>query len=392
MSGVDGLVQEQVLFTFPDPSELAPNVNIIQVNQGLFNDVIVAGVDLDTTLAGLAAHIASTTAHGATGANMGTTNTQTETNKTIDTSLNTILIGGDNITGLINQNVTTTGSPSFSSVTVTNNVNATSFIASAEVSAAGILVNSVVTGVMNISGNINSIGTTNINVGTGTATVGSLVSNGSISGTGVSATGGISGQSLTATGAVSAGSASITGNASAASITITTTPTNDDTSTEILALDVGGNVVYRSVPVSPSSLTSTYQLATTQSIPSGSPVSVNFPAGQITNGIGFTYTGNTFNVPINGVYSIEWGITWTSGTGGTVKQTQLTTTGTDLWGALWLPDVTGVNQFQHSSTIISLTTSQSFQILAGQNTGSSVDILGGNPEAGRLNILLMQSF
>jgi hypothetical protein len=168
--------------------------------------------------------------------------------------------------------------------------------------------------------------------------------------------------------------------------------TNTNTATEILALNGSNVIVYRSIPATPTTLLSTYQLTGFQTINNNVNTSVNFPAGQITNNIGFTYTGNTFNIPINGVYLLEWNAYWTTGIGGAPMYTYLTTTGSDIYGNELGSFTNSNGASQHSSVIISLTTSQSFQIIVYQNSGSGLTLQGTGVFSSRLNVLLMQSF
>lgn len=86
------------------------------------NTTTVNGVNPLTTSTSLSAHIAATAAHGATGAVVGTTNTQTLTNKAIDSAGNTITItsaplAGQNINDVLNQAVRTGSAVTFGTVT-----------------------------------------------------------------------------------------------------------------------------------------------------------------------------------------------------------------------------------------------------------------------------------
>jgi hypothetical protein len=86
------------------------------------NTTTVNGVNPLTTSTSLTAHIAATAAHGATGAVVGTTNSQTLTNKTIDSATNTVTItsaplAGQDINNVLNQAVRTGSAVTFGTVT-----------------------------------------------------------------------------------------------------------------------------------------------------------------------------------------------------------------------------------------------------------------------------------
>lgn len=89
------VADEQTILTEPSSTSVRPSILKIQARFGeFFTDCTVAGVSLLASIGSIAAHISATAAHGATGAVVGTTNTQTLQNKTIDTAANTLTVTG----------------------------------------------------------------------------------------------------------------------------------------------------------------------------------------------------------------------------------------------------------------------------------------------------------
>lgn len=94
---MSSLLVEVPITTLPSGNSLGLDPNTVTANLGDFAiDVLVNGVSINSTVAGLAAHVASTAQHGATGANVGTTNTQTITNKSFPDNSNFFVNSADN--------------------------------------------------------------------------------------------------------------------------------------------------------------------------------------------------------------------------------------------------------------------------------------------------------
>ena len=87
-------------FTGDSLSQLSTQVN------GINNDLVI--------------HVADTSTHGVSGDILGTTDNQIITNKTINSSNNTVQINGTNVNSLINQDIRNSSSPSFNNITLTN--------------------------------------------------------------------------------------------------------------------------------------------------------------------------------------------------------------------------------------------------------------------------------
>src|SRR3954471_10921140 len=68
--------------------------------------------------AAISVHIAANNAHGTTSNIVGINDVQTVTNKTMNSSNNTVQVSGTNINSLINQDVRTTASPDFTSLSL----------------------------------------------------------------------------------------------------------------------------------------------------------------------------------------------------------------------------------------------------------------------------------
>jgi len=110
---------DEILLTVPDPSQVGAKLDEIQTRAGDFQTLTVNGVDISTTVVGLATHIADTSAHGVFGNNVGTSGLQTIHNKTLSTADNTIEVLGNNLNNIIFQDVRNTASPSFANLTLT---------------------------------------------------------------------------------------------------------------------------------------------------------------------------------------------------------------------------------------------------------------------------------
>jgi hypothetical protein len=181
-----------------------------------------------------------------------------------------------------------------------------------------------------------------------------------------------------------------------------TTPTitglsNDNTQTKILAINGSNSVIYRNIPQNACGLISTYLLATTQSIQTGIATTVQFPAGQLTNGIGFTYSGSpqdTFIVPISGIYLIHYSIIWNEQSSNTLKESWITSSLSEIVFGQSINIDSGITNSQNNTNtaIINLTATSTFTLSVDQNSGSTYTILGNTNAGCYLAITLIQAF
>lgn len=167
-----------------------------------------------------------------------------------------------------------------------------------------------------------------------------------------------------------------------------TSAANYNTTTKLLALGAANAVVYRSIPVGAAGSYSAYALAASQTVAASTLTTVAFPAAQISNGIGFTYTGSIFNVSVAGIYLLEWSIVWNSSILSSTKQTYAAVGG----AAVAYGNLENTDSVQHSSAILNLATGATFQIQVEQTSLTSTTILSGSPSCTYLNVTLIQAF